>query len=285
MLTKIIKHEFKATYRTFIPIYIALAIVTGAACLFLPALSKYNNSILSIVMGFGIILLVLGFIFVIMSPYIFLSVRFYKTTATREAYLTFTIPTDTKIILLGKFIVTFIWTTVTILLWLLAFIALSYRFDFGLSFSFDSNIVLQILYLAASISCSILTIFAAISLSQLVRDHRVIASFAFYMALTTVQQIVSIAALIPIMLKELSASGDAEYTASGTVTSDTTVYVLSLIIGIVFSLVFYFISNYMLKKKLNLYLIRPLFIVPGRIGPNRDQHRYLDEISRHQPSV
>ena len=94
------------------------------------------------------------------------------------------------------------------------------------------------------------------------RDHRVIASFAFYMALTTVQQIVSIAALIPIMLKELSASGDAEYTAfgmtvegmnaSGTVTSDTTVYVLSLIIGIVFSLVFYFISNYMLKKKLNL---------------------------------
>ena len=226
--------------------------VTGAACLFLPALSKYNNSILSIVMGFGIILLVLGFIFVIMSPYIFLSVRFYKTTATREAYLTFTIPTDTKIILLGKFIVTFIWTTVTILLWLLAFIALSYRFDFGLSFSFDSNIVLQILYLAASISCSILTIFAAISLSQLVRDHRVIASFAFYMALTTVQQIVSIAALIPIMLKELSASGDAEYTASGTVTSDTTVYVLSLIIGIVFSLVFYFISNYMLKKKLNL---------------------------------
>ena len=252
MLTKIIKHEFKATYRTFIPIYIALAIVTGAACLFLPALSKYNNSILSIVMGFGIILLVLGFIFVIMSPYIFLSVRFYKTTATREAYLTFTIPTDTKIILLGKFIVTFIWTTVTILLWLLAFIALSYRFDFGLSFSFDSNIVLQILYLAASISCSILTIFAAISLSQLVRDHRVIASFAFYMALTTVQQIVSIAALIPIMLKELSASGDAEYTASGTVTSDTTVYVLSLIIGIVFSLVFYFISNYMMKKKLNL---------------------------------
>ena len=106
--------------------------------------------------------------------------------------------------------------------------------------------------MAASISCSILTIFAAISLSQLVRDHRVIASFAFYMALTTVQQIVSIAALIPIMLKELSASGDAEYTASGTVTSDTTVYVLSLIIGIVFSLVFYFISNYMLKKKLNL---------------------------------
>lgn len=261
MLTKIIKHEFKATYRTFIPIYIALAIVTGAACLFLPALSKYNNSILAIVMGFGIILLVLGFIFVIMSPYIFLSLRFYKTTATREAYLTFTIPADTKIILLGKFIVTFIWTTVTILLWLLAFIALSYRFDFGLSFSFDSTILLQILYLIASISCSILTIFAAISLSQLVRDHRVIASFGFYMALTTVQQIVSVVVLIPMMLKELSAAGDAEYTAFGMTvegmsssgpTLDATVYVLSLIISIVFSLVFYFMANYMLKKKLNL---------------------------------
>lgn len=256
------KHEFKATYRTFIPIYIALAIVTGAACLFLPALFKYNNSILAIVTGFGIVLLVLGYIFVIMSPYIFLSMRFYKTTATREAYLTFTIPADTKIILLGKFIVTFIWTTVTILLWLLSFMALSYRFNFGLSFSFDSNILLEILYLIASISCSILTIFAAISLSQLVRDHRVIASFAFYVALTTVQQIVSIAALIPMMLKELNAVGNAGYTAFGitveemgassTPISDTSVYVLALITGAAFSVAFYFIANYMMKKKLNL---------------------------------
>lgn len=35
MLKKLIKHEFKATYRFYVPIYIALAALVALACIFL----------------------------------------------------------------------------------------------------------------------------------------------------------------------------------------------------------------------------------------------------------
>ncbi len=118
------KHEFKATYRTFLPIYIGLVVITAFACISSLVMRDYQNPILEIALGLGIIIVVIGYIFVFISPYIFLSLRFYRTTATREAYLTFTVPADTKTILLAKFIVTFLWTILTSLLWIASFLIL-----------------------------------------------------------------------------------------------------------------------------------------------------------------
>lgn len=268
MLGKLIKHEFKATYRTFIPIWIGLAILTGAACLFMELLRNFDQAVLVIGSGFGMIVVVLGMIFVFLSPYIFLSMRFYRTTATREAYLTFTVPADTKIILLAKFIVTYVWTILTVFL---GYLGVAILMTNGgdetlmdmLTFIFDNApelAALQIISFLVSFATTILHIFASISLGQLVRDHRVIASLAFYAALYTVQQIVSVLILLPWMLTEFTTAQDTEGISMGITSNlDTSsnsdsisIFLISITISIVFGAAFYFLSNFLLKKKLNL---------------------------------
>lgn len=265
MLGKLIKHEFKSTYRIFVPIYIGLALLIAAACLFIELLKHYNSAPLTIISGFGIILLVFGIIFVFISPYIFLSMRFYKTTATREAYLTFTVPAETHQILLGKFIVSFLWTVITLIL---SYFSIAIICSTGganikdmFNFMFDGDmelIAIQGISFLLSCALSILQIFTAISLGQLVRDHRIIASLAFYAALYTVQQIISVVVLLPFMITEMSkgmSTGIDTFSMSlGTNTDGmpVSIFLLSIIISVVFSVVFFFLSNYILKKKLNL---------------------------------
>lgn len=95
---------------------------------------------------------------------------------------------------------------------------------------------------------SILAIYASISLGQFVRDHRVIASIAFYAAIYTAQQIVSLVVLIPVMIGTgIFSEGDTlNYSATGMLT------IISLIISVVFSVIFYVISERILDRKLNL---------------------------------
>lgn len=100
-------------------------------------------------------------------------------------------------------------------------------------------------------------IYAAISLGQFVRDHRVIASISFYAAIYTVQQIVSLVVLIPVMISTnlFSEAASLNYSDTGMLT------IISLIISVVFSVIFYVISERILDRKLNLpwssFVIKP----------------------------
>lgn len=118
--------------------------------------------------------------------------------------------------------------------------------------------VIQIFSFLLSCALSILQIFTSISLGQLVRDHRIIASLAFYAALYTIQQIISIVAILPFMITEIGKDMSAGMETFGMSVSTQTggmpiqVYLFSMVLSVVFSVVFFFLSNYILKKKLNL---------------------------------
>ena len=103
MLKKLIKHEFKATYRFYVPVYIALAALVALACIFLPVIDHFdvNELFLSITLPLGAIVGFLAIVFTVLSPYIFICLRFYRSTATRDGYLTFTLPASTNQILLS----------------------------------------------------------------------------------------------------------------------------------------------------------------------------------------
>lgn len=118
--------------------------------------------------------------------------------------------------------------------------------------------VIQIFSFLLSCALSILQIFTSISLGQLVRDHRIIASLAFYAALYTIQQIISIVAILPFMITEIGKDMSAGIETFGMSVSTQTggmpiqVYLFSIVLSVVFSVVFFFLSNHILKKKLNL---------------------------------
>lgn len=254
MLRKILKHEFKATYRLFVPIYIVLAALTGFSCIIYPLFDKYESVLAVIGFGLTMLAIVLGYFFIFMSPYIFLSMRFYRTTATREAYLTFTIPADTKTILFGKYLNALFWSVLTSgLCYLSFFIFINFTGDMKDTFKLDGDLILALLSILLSISLAILTIFTAISLSQLVHEHRVLASLGFSAALYTIHQIVGVIVMLPLMFKSIESAVELsdDTFASGMQYSDLT-FLISFAISIAFSVAYFFISNYMLKKKLNL---------------------------------
>ncbi len=105
---------------------------------------------------------------------------------------------------------------------------------------------------------NVLMIFTAISLSQLVRDHRVIASIGFYAAIYTVQQIINIIALIPFMIKSmnlfsaLEAETNEATMQAELMSEQLPVYLLSIGLSLGMSVAMFFLSNYMWKRKLNL---------------------------------
>lgn len=265
MLKKLIKHEYKATWRYFIPMYIGLAIVTALACGFIAVADYLNTTLVAIGGSFGLLIGILGMIFVFMSPYIFLTLRFYKTTATREAYLTFTVPADTKSILFAKFIVGYIWTIVTMVL---AYIAICLVIYTGGGEEFvdimksifevvDAPIaIVSVLTFLLSLANSLLSIYASVSMAQLVRDHRVIASFGFYAAIYTVQQVVSVVATIPYLIKEIGSATEevVQYSATTSIytNEDMGVLIVSLVLTVLFSVAEAWICHHFLNKKLNL---------------------------------
>ncbi len=267
MLKKVIKHEMIATWRIFLPIYIGLVILTAISCGFSFIANRVDTDVVTAILGMGTVLLILALMFVLLSPYIVLAVRFYKTTATREAYLTFTLPTNVNTLLFAKFLVGFIWLTITFILWYLSFGLIVCGFtgeEFVAAFIKEvfasqdvSMILLQLATLVIGLASSVLMIFASISLSQLVRDHRVLASIAFYFGLYTVQQIISTIILIPVMIGEVGTSLMEESVSVASIepSIDTTLmgtYILALVVSAIFGVACYFISKYLLSKKLNL---------------------------------
>ena len=258
MLKKLIKHEFKATYRFYLPIYIGLAVLVALACGFLNIVEIFdvNELFLSITLPLGAVVGLLAIIFALISPYIFICLRFYRSTATREGYLTFTLPASTNQILFSKFLVSFFWAVLTVGVTTLAiFVLLAVGFDPDMTFtaihqlfhSSEFNFT-TILSFVVGYANSILSIYTAISLGQFVRDHRVIASIAFYAATYTVQQIVNLVVLIPIMIGSgvLSSGETLNYSDLGIMS------VVSIILSLVFCVIFYFVSERILDRKLNL---------------------------------
>lgn len=258
MLKKLFKHEFKATYRFYLPVYIGLAILTALACGFLTIVNHFdvNELFLSIVLPLGAIVGVLAIVFAFICPYLFVCLRYYRSTATREGYLTFTLPATTNQLLITKFVVSLIWTLLTIGITLLAIFTLAaVGFDYESTRKFIDFFIessdfswLNIVTLIVSYANSILAIYAAISLGQFVRDHRVIASIAFYGVIYMVQQIAGLIILIPFMMKA-NIFEDAEAISSS---METQISIISLVFSLVFCGIFYFISNRILERKLNL---------------------------------
>jgi hypothetical protein len=105
----------------------------------------------------------------------------------------------------------------------------------------------------ASLVTSILTIYASISLSMLANKHRVALSFAFYIALNTVMQILLSVVLLlfgnPSTVTDESFQMFIEQNALGAIHACALV---TLAITIAFGAAMFFTTRYMLKNQLNL---------------------------------
>ncbi|MDD4297353.1 MAG: ABC transporter permease [Ruminiclostridium sp.] len=271
MLRKLMKYEFKATARWFFPLYIAIVLFALISRTLISTQSVENDIIRNlrgILTTISILAYVLLFVGTMVITLVVVVQRFYKSLLGDEGYLMFTLPVKTWQHTISKLLIAMLWNVLSALIGfcsIMLFIPSEEMSEiinelskvtgvFNASFYILGGLILLI-----NIARTIIEIYAAISLGHIFNKHRIILSFAFYIGINTISQVVSML-ILPFMyspfVKVISEYGisieNSSFTFANMVPQLTTLSVIILVISVILSAGYYIATNYLLKTKLNL---------------------------------
>ena len=263
MLGKLLKYELKATSRVFVPLYIAILVVSIVNGLSL------NLEILNI-QGLATIVLMCLFISLFVITIVVTIQRFNKNLLKDEGYLMFTLPVSSKSLVLSKYLTSLIWTFLSFVVAFLSFTIIfmipTYKYfdfsyfinEFNLLFSnmLNLNILGQflkiILLMIISYTIFIFNVYLALSVGQLpiFNRFRNVSSFIGFLVINLlisyVQNIVDNAFV------NIEAIDNVNYSIDSISSIVSKGLNVAIIINIIIILVLFFATSYILNKKLNL---------------------------------
>ena len=267
MLGKLLKYELKATSRVFIPLYIAILVVSIVNGLSL------NLEILNI-QGLATIVLMCLFISLFVITIVVTIQRFNKNLLKDEGYLMFTLPVSSKHLVLSKYLTSLIWTFLSFVVAFLSFTIIfmipTYKYfdfsyfinEFNLLFSnmLNLNILGQflkiILLMIISYTIFIFNVYLALSVGQLpiFNRFRNVSSFIGFLVLNLLisyaQNIVSL--FVNDASVNIEAIDNINYAISSVTSIVSKGLNIAIVINLIIILVLFFATTYILDKKLNL---------------------------------
>ena len=257
MLGKLLKHDWKATARRYGLFYLILAAVTlfTAAIHAIPAdnvffsMGEISLIIVYVISLFGIVFCSTGMAVV----------RFYKNMVSDEGYLTFTLPAKVEQLVFAKFLVAVVWQLITMVLCLVSlfcvFVVGHVKPDVfleGLASvvkEFDGLLPLFVVVMIVGIMYQILIYYLSIAIGQLFGNYKILASVLAYCILGFVLELIIGFAMLGVFgLTGMLQMGDTLAVSEGM----TGLYLITTGISVIISAVSYFVTCYLLKKKLNL---------------------------------
>ena len=275
MLGKMIKHEFKATGRLILPLFLLVIVMTPVLALLNKLASHIGRKSLAggLLSGISMVSFVAMMIGACVAVFIYIMVRFYKTIATSEAYMTFCLPVNSHHVMLSKLIVATVWQVLTVAvaigsLYIMFIIngiiepgtvfshmermLTSSGIEYGSLFGFLFKIGAM---LFISMITSILSWYLAVCLGQIFQEKRVLMSIVMYVGIYMVMQIIYMCILLPFILSHSSefAMGEAKAINMQMNAEFPSGLLLAVgIINIVLAVVFYVVGTQILKKKTNV---------------------------------
>lgn len=265
MLRKLLKYEIKATARTYLPMY-ALLIVFALLNKFFMAVNADYLKIPQIISMSVFVVIIVG---ISVMTLVVTIQRFDKNLLTDEGYLSFTLPVKAHSHIDSKMIVSLMWTALSIIVSFVSIfvMAVNEQTIVVIKQAFNNlaeaiNIIGPASYvifleaflfvIIATLGC-IITIYAAITLGNMSSKHKLLAGIGAYIGFGVIEQIIS-----SIILTSFGGGIERYFRSLNTATVPIVVNAVQLIMlgAIVFYLIFgvayYFLTNWMLKKKLNL---------------------------------
>ena len=266
MLGKLIKYEFKYTAGKYGLMYLILAAYT----LFVLGIGliPVNNPLLEITINMlsGVFFMVLIAVYVCSIGYAV--IRFYKTMVSNEGYLTHTLPAKTEQIVFSKFLVAYIFQLISfVMVAACGFLVLQQKVDLKIEDLFaqineELNvygsamigwIVLILIFLLCTMAYQLLMYYVSISVGQMLQGNKIVGCVLGYVIINTVVQtfvmLVSLVATFAVGLgigsKELERVLESEAGLAALFIGETALMFVLAIVG-------FFVTNYFLKKKLNL---------------------------------
>ena len=260
MLGKLFKHEMKATARLLLPLYLVLAVFTimDRIVIYLDLF----KGVLKVIPGFITFGYILSIIALTVVSSVIVITRFYRNLMTDEGYLMFTLPVKSNDLINSKLLAACIWTVGSIIAvitsLLIVFSGSAYFSSIPdiwqlmvteMKSAFGTNAVLLtaefIILIVVSILNSILMIYVSIAIGQLFNGHKVLGSFAAYIVLYIIVQVVS--TMITIIFSLIFNN-----TVLGLNTLPQVIFPVSIFLFVILTIAYYLITNYIMKKKLNL---------------------------------
>ena len=286
MLGKLIKYEWKNTAKVCGSLILFMVIMTVISCLIfcLPSMSLFllesSDSGFTPMLFLKIMLIfiyVFAMIGIVYGALIYLGVHFFKSMYSDEGYLTHTLPVTSHQLLVSKTFVAGIWYVLITAVMILSIFALILTIGGKVMASEGMNIfkelsanwgqiidametilgnnlvqegILYLIQIIVGAFCSMMILFGAITIGQLSAKHKVMMSIVSYFAITIVVQIISSLVMIPItfyttqqMIQEVNVTLSA---------TTTPTYTISILINLITAIILYFLSIYIINRKLNL---------------------------------
>ena len=264
MLGKLMKYEWQATWKLLVPMN--LFVVVMSLLSFITVQLSFFDSDNGIVIMTGTMIIVaylLSMFVVAVGTMIYLIYRFYTSVYGDQGYLLHTLPVDKHHIIIAKAFVSAVWVIINAVLFYISIMLLfstqrafmevmADAFDFYVQIANESgfdviggfDIFMTLVASLAAIIARILKITACISLGQLAPNHKVLSSFGFYYGIYFVQRLFSI-------LYYIIVFGVADRTGNFSPLFGTS-WEFTLISSLLYCVIFYALTWYMMEKKMSL---------------------------------
>ena len=276
MLSRLIHHEWKETWRIPVISFIVILFLTLVCFICFRQMEPPADED-SINAGAFVIMMLYCLIIscISMVVTIYIAIRFYRNLYTDEGYLMHTLPVTPRQLILAKLLVAALWVFVLsmLALWAICCIMLfglpamalvdmpvvisSLMEYFPLIFGMGPVAFLLFYVVLSLVSAfsSVLIAYAAVSLGQLFTKHKVMASVLCYIGFTMLIQTISTLLMTP-SLTRLVLSQDMVNTASG-IPAYFGAYMREILLismagSAICAVISYILTEYIMRRQLNL---------------------------------
>ena len=277
MLRKCLKHEFHATGRVMLPIYIAVLSLSVLTHFALNVLASDSKGLLNTLAGLTLALFIFGIIGACVGVVILAVKRFYASFFSDEGYLTMTLPVSTHKLIISRLLVSIVWYALTALVCIASIFVMVMKSSDWNNFlsgfgelmreiikalpSLQSTTLTGIILLAVEILlCMVLAmtlfslfIYAAIAVGHSFNKSKKLLSVVFAFVFYHVSQIAAVifgAGTIDLVVKKMTQGGySIAEQGFAPVNAGVGAGALYLVLACA---VFYFVTHFFITKKLNL---------------------------------
>ncbi|MGM9663027.1 MAG: hypothetical protein ACI3WR_08070 [Oscillospiraceae bacterium] len=270
MLRKLLKHEFRATSRVMLPLYLLIFALGLFTNIMMRITGSVNHWFLSTVGGVGLFAFVVGIIAVCLMSLIIMVNRFHTNLMGPQGYLMMTLPASTHSIIFSKVLTAIVWFAATAVACVLAVILATFSGDmyaelldfFREAFYYMGQIepltrtqiiVLLLEVLLAAVLGMVffcLEVYASIATGHSFNKHKVLLSFAFFFGFNFLLEILGTSFLAFAIDSNIAL---LDFCNFGTLFGSAQAMLWgSIAWEVILGAVFYFVTWYMMKKRLNL---------------------------------
>lgn len=268
MLAKLLKYDFKAMFKIFLPLWGVLLVVSGVNRLFTGAGLDAEQG-LGLVNSLMVLLYVLLIMAVMVVTTVIIIARFYQGLLKDEGYLMFTIPVKPWQLLASKLISAVVISIISGVVALASVAIIAYFPEMGQVLAelwkmgmknvpnFLPLVILLVVSLFVGIICSVSQVYASMALGHLAGSHRVGFAVLAFIVLSVIWSTVgSVIGMFGypdltstmISINEIEVSVDVAGISNVLLTAT----VWGLILDVVRCVVHLGITNYILSRRLNL---------------------------------